>query len=359
MTGKEYNSQESGGLSEPTSLPSTPVSKTDIPNHNTVSDTNESSDLSQASPPPVSSSIETPDDTEVGINQKTHMNNMYDTENMNQIFSEEDQFYGIMTKYWKQRHAIFSKYDDGILLTKELWFSVTPEVVSEFTAKLINHCFKDKAGHIYVMDAFAGGGGNVNQFLEYADIVFAADINKVHLYCTKHNAQVYYTEEKIGNRLKLLPLNWIYAADDIDDDFVDETFENSNEMNDVVGRVYVNKEESLESLQILKNVKLDCIFGSPPWGGPEYIFEKYYNLDHLLPYPLQKLLPILLRYTDNVCLFLPKNTNLIQVQKITRHLFGSERYVRVLRTGINTRAKGLLICWGPAFVNMDLESIEM
>lgn len=33
-------------------------------------------------------------------------------------------------KYWKQRYEIFSKYDEGILMTDDAWFSVTPESVA-------------------------------------------------------------------------------------------------------------------------------------------------------------------------------------------------------------------------------------
>lgn len=33
--------------------------------------------------------------------------------------------------YWAQRHRIFSKYDDGVWLTDDAWFGVTPEPVAE------------------------------------------------------------------------------------------------------------------------------------------------------------------------------------------------------------------------------------
>ena len=86
------------------------------------------------------------------------------------------------------------------------------------------------------------------------------------------------------------------------EDFVDEQAESTEG--------YSTKRESLESLEILHHMKFDCIFGSPPWGGPEYINEKIYDLNHLLPFTLPKLLSVLLQYTDNVALFLPKNSNL-------------------------------------------------
>jgi len=36
-----------------------------------------------------------------------------------------------ITKYWHQRHKLFSKYDDGIWLTDDAWFGVTPEAVAK------------------------------------------------------------------------------------------------------------------------------------------------------------------------------------------------------------------------------------
>ena len=37
-------------------------------------------------------------------------------------------------KYWVQRYMLFSRYDDGVLLDREGWFSVTPEVLATHLA---------------------------------------------------------------------------------------------------------------------------------------------------------------------------------------------------------------------------------
>lgn len=34
-------------------------------------------------------------------------------------------------KYWHQRYNIFSKYDEGIWLTDDAWFGVTPEPIAK------------------------------------------------------------------------------------------------------------------------------------------------------------------------------------------------------------------------------------
>lgn len=33
--------------------------------------------------------------------------------------------------YWAQRYKIFSKYDEGVWLTDDAWFGVTPEPVAK------------------------------------------------------------------------------------------------------------------------------------------------------------------------------------------------------------------------------------
>jgi hypothetical protein len=38
----------------------------------------------------------------------------------------------LITSYWAQRYRIFSKYDDGVWLTDDAWFGVTPEPVAKF-----------------------------------------------------------------------------------------------------------------------------------------------------------------------------------------------------------------------------------
>jgi hypothetical protein len=38
-------------------------------------------------------------------------------------------------KYWDQRYRLFSKFDQGIVLDKESWFSVTPESIAKHIAR--------------------------------------------------------------------------------------------------------------------------------------------------------------------------------------------------------------------------------
>ena len=40
-------------------------------------------------------------------------------------------------KYWAQRRRLFSRYDEGILLDRESWYSVTPEAIAAHTARRV------------------------------------------------------------------------------------------------------------------------------------------------------------------------------------------------------------------------------
>lgn len=64
--------------------------------------------------------------------------------------------WAVMKKYWKKRHILFSRYDSGVRMDHQSWFSVTPEPFAIATAKRFR-CD-------VVVDAFCGAGGNTIQF---------------------------------------------------------------------------------------------------------------------------------------------------------------------------------------------------
>ncbi|POM72551.1 Trimethylguanosine synthase, partial [Phytophthora palmivora] len=60
-----------------------------------------------------------------------------------------------VVKFYVQRHTLFERFEDGIQLDHESWYSVTPQVIAEHIAKRLS-CD-------VVVDPFAGCGGNVIQ----------------------------------------------------------------------------------------------------------------------------------------------------------------------------------------------------
>lgn len=62
-------------------------------------------------------------------------------------------------KYWCQRYILFSKFDDGVKMDEEGWFSVTPEVIAQYQAS--------RCATGMIIDCFTGVGGNAIQFAQW------------------------------------------------------------------------------------------------------------------------------------------------------------------------------------------------
>lgn len=168
-----------------------------------------------------------------------------------------------LIKYWYKRFSLFSKFDLGIKLDRESWFSVTPEKVALHTAE---RCRCD-----VIIDAFCGAGGNSIQFALTCEKVFAIDIDPRKIEMAKHNAIVY----GVADRIEFIVGDYLSLAD---------------------------------------SLKADVVFLSPPWGGPTYLKEDVFNLEQsLLPVPASELLTKTKQITDNIAIYLPRNSNTQQV----------------------------------------------
>jgi hypothetical protein len=85
-------------------------------------------------------------------------------------------------KYWDQRYRLLSKYDYGIQLDFESWFSITPECIAQFTAR---YCISETIRHPkrtkIVFDCFSGCGGNTIPFASSNQLVLSIDIDSQKL----------------------------------------------------------------------------------------------------------------------------------------------------------------------------------
>ena len=65
----------------------------------------------------------------------------------NEFFSVKPPNENIPEKYWYQRYRYFSKYDEGIKLNNESWYSVTPEQIAHDIAtkslNMLQKCYKN------------------------------------------------------------------------------------------------------------------------------------------------------------------------------------------------------------------------
>ena len=193
--------------------------------------------------------------------------------------SDSDPLY----KYYHQRYDYFSRFDEGIQIDHEGWYSVTPEIIADHIAKEAHAIAftnkKDASAKTVILDAFCGVGGNTIQFARYFDEVIAVDLDEGRLEMARHNASIYGLADKIkfvhGDVFKVLP------------DLVDEK-----------GTV-------------------DLVFMSPPWGGPDYVNRPIFcPRADLLDSRGQDLFALGRAISKNLILFLPRQSDIFSVAKM-------------------------------------------
>ncbi|KAG6483933.1 uncharacterized protein LOC122016164 [Zingiber officinale] len=170
-------------------------------------------------------------------------------------------------KYWFQRYLLFSRYDRGIKMDEEGWFSVTPEAIARHQAT--------RCGGGIVIDCFTGVGGNAIQFAMKSDHVIAIDIDPQKVEYAYHNSTIYGVNHKI--------------------DFIQGDF-----------------------FKIAVHLKGETVFLSPPWGGPDYVKVQTYDLRTMLkPHDGFFLFKCATMVASRVVLFLPRNVDFNQLADLS------------------------------------------
>jgi 16S rRNA C967 or C1407 C5-methylase (RsmB/RsmF family) len=121
-------------------------------------------------------------------------------------YYEEEEYHPPVSKtnlkYWYQRYSLFSKWDEGIELDEEGWFSVTPESIARHIAAKCRKALmppgssRGRAPGI-VVDAMCGPGGNSIQFASRFGLTLACDIDPQKIRLAKNNATVYGVQNDI------------------------------------------------------------------------------------------------------------------------------------------------------------------
>ncbi|XP_037732353.1 trimethylguanosine synthase [Drosophila subpulchrella] len=203
-----------------------------------------------------------------------------------------------MVKYWFKRFSLFSRFDQGIRLDRESWFSVTPEKIAKQTAR--------RLACDIIVDAFCGCGGNAIQFANTCGRVIAIDIDAEKLAMAKHNAGIYGVAHKI---------EFVHA------DFL----------------------QFAASTRIRPNV----VFLSPPWGGPDYQKQSVFDIEQsLLPVGASHLMQLSRRLADDVAFFLPRNANMSQVIALS----GAGQQCEVEHNYLDTRMVALTAYYGSGII---------
>ncbi|NXP59515.1 TGS1 synthase, partial [Chloropsis cyanopogon] len=196
-----------------------------------------------------------------------------------------------LVKYWAQRYRLFSRFDEGIKLDREGWFSVTPEKIAEHIAVRVSQSFNCDI----IVDAFCGVGGNAIQFALTSKRVIAIDIDPEKLRLARHNAEVYGVAERI--------------------DFLCGDF-----------------------MALAAGLRADVVFLSPPWGGPDYATADIFDIQTMIcpdGYPSQKI-------TNNIVYFLPRNADINQVASLA----GPGGKVEIEQNFLNNKLKTITAYFG-------------
>ncbi|XP_041847541.1 trimethylguanosine synthase [Melanotaenia boesemani] len=201
-----------------------------------------------------------------------------------------------LAKYWAQRYRLFSRFDEGVRLDREGWFSVTPERIAQHIALRVENSFPDSQ---LVIDAFCGVGGNAIQFALTGKRVLAVDIDSVKLDMARHNAAVYGVTHRI--------------------DFVQGDF-----------------------LQLASHLRGDVVFLSPPWGGPDYLTADVFDIRTMMKPDGFKIFCLAKKISDNIVFFLPRNADTDQIVSLA----GPGGKVEVEQNFLNNKLKTVTAYFG-------------
>ncbi|NXB77413.1 TGS1 synthase, partial [Donacobius atricapilla] len=205
-----------------------------------------------------------------------------------------------LIKYWAQRYRLFSRFDEGIKLDREGWFSVTPEKIAEHIAVRVSQSFNCDI----IVDAFCGVGGNAIQFALTSKRVIAIDIDPEKLRLARHNAEVYGVAEHI--------------------DFLCGDF-----------------------MALAAGLRADVVFLSPPWGGPDYATAEIFDIQTMIcpdgyPFQVTPCGGLSKKITNNIVYFLPRNADINQVASLA----GPGGKVEIEQNFLNNKLKTITAYFG-------------
>ena len=209
--------------------------------------------------------------SKVKITELKTQANIFEKGRKEENIKEEDKKL-IKNSYFIQRYYLFSKYDEGIKLDEESWFSVTPEEVSKYIANKITN------PNQIIIDGFSGCGGNIIQFCKN-NLTIANDIDEEKIKMAKHNSKIYNCND---NNLKFSVNN-----------FLELSF------------------EDIKKLSNKNDITTDdtTLFLSPPWGGVNYKNITYQMKEQITP-NINDIMIHSKKLSNNIILFLPRNIDI-------------------------------------------------
>jgi trimethylguanosine synthase len=182
-------------------------------------------------------------------------------------------------KYWVQRRRLFSKFDQGVQLDGQGWYSVTPEIIADHVAKRVgelakNHVIPHESEEgIVILDAFCGCGGNSIAFgkipSHLISKVVCVDTDRSKLLKAAHNASLYGIPK---DKLLFVECNSIFILQHCykDGQFIlDQPAAKLPPYMPAPVMPVVHAGYHVGGLDLLPR-RIDAVFMDPPWGGVDY-----------------------------------------------------------------------------------------
>jgi hypothetical protein len=203
-------------------------------------------------------------------------------------------------------------------MDKESWYSVTPEEISDYISSIIPDSLNST-----ILDGFCGCGGNIISFSKNFKKVFANDLFESKINMTKNNTKIYDCPDNIK----------YYNTDYFD----------------------LN----------LNNEKIDYVFLSPPWGGPEYKNDKTYSMKKWINPDVEKIIEKSLSFSKNIIFYLPRSTDLVElanllskydkegIQSVDNTILLDVKYLNSA-----SKIKAILILYGPKFNSIKVKLVR-
>jgi trimethylguanosine synthase len=183
----------------------------------------------------------------------------------------------VMDKYWAQRRRLFSRFDQGIQLDPEGWYSVTPEIIADHVAHrvatLASSIRESDDQGIVILDAFCGCGGNSIAFGKVPhhliSKVICVDTDRSKLMKAARNASLYDIPR---DKLLFVECNSAFILQHCykDGQFVlDQPSATmpAHMPKPVMSTIHAGYH--VGGIDMLPR-RVDAVFMDPPWGGVDY-----------------------------------------------------------------------------------------
>lgn len=183
-------------------------------------------------------------------------------------------------KYWSQRRRLFSRFDRGIQLDPEGWYSVTPEIIADHVANRVATLASsidfpresDEQG-IVILDAFCGCGGNTIAFGKVPNHliskVICVDTDRTKLMKAAHNASLYDVPR---DKLIFVECNSAFILQHCYRNGKFVLDQPSAKLPDHMPKPVMSSIHDgyhIGGIDMLPR-RVDAVFMDPPWGGVDY-----------------------------------------------------------------------------------------